>query len=75
MIDTSVKSAIEEAGRVHSAGEGRIVRIIGAVVDVQFPAQVPGIYNALTVEATTPMGHVSTRWRASFPAALPAALP
>ena len=60
MIDTSVKSAIEEAGRVHSAGEGRIVRIIGAVVDVQFPAQVPGIYNALTVEATTPMGHVST---------------
>ena len=60
MTDTSVKSVIEEAGRIHSVGEGRIVRIIGAVVDVRFPAQVPGIYNALTVEADTPMGHVST---------------
>ena len=60
MTDTSVKSVIDQAGRVHSVGEGRIVRIIGAVVDVRFPSQVPGIYNALTVEADTPMGHVST---------------
>ena len=60
MIDSSVKTAIQEAGHVHTAGTGRIVRIIGAVVDVQFPSQVPGIYNALTVEADTPMGHVST---------------
>ena len=60
MIDPSMKTAIEEAGHARTAGTGRIVRIIGAVVDVQFPAAVPGIYNALTVEADTPMGHVST---------------
>ena len=60
MIDPSMKTAIEEAGQVRSAGSGRIVRIIGAVVDVQFTGQVPGIYNALTVEADTPMGHIST---------------
>ena len=60
MIDPSMKTAIEEAGQVRSAGSGRIVRIIGAVVDVQFTGQVPGIYNALTVEADTPMGDIST---------------
>lgn len=44
-----------------SAGgaKGRIVRIVGAVVDVEFaPDQMPAIYNALTVDATTPMGEV-----------------
>ena len=40
---------------------GRIVRIVGAVVDCEFPADaIPAIYNALTVEADTPMGHVKT---------------
>ncbi len=40
---------------------GRIVRIVGAVVDVEFlPDQMPAIYNALTVNATTPIGEVST---------------
>ena len=40
---------------------GRIVRIVGPVVDVGFSAdEMPAIYNALTVEADTPMGHVST---------------
>lgn len=40
---------------------GRIVRIVGAVVDVEFPPdQMPAIYNALTVNAKTPMGEVST---------------
>ena len=40
---------------------GRIVRIVGAVVDVEFPPeQMPAIYNALTVNATTPMGEIST---------------
>ena len=39
---------------------GRIVRIIGAVVDVEFPPDaIPGIYNALTVNATTPAGEVN----------------
>ena len=36
---------------------GRIVRIVGPVVDVEFPReQMPAIYNALTVDAKTPMG-------------------
>lgn len=40
---------------------GRIVRIVGAVVDVEFPPdEMPAIYNALTVNATTPMGDVNT---------------
>ena len=40
---------------------GRIVRIVGAVVDVEFPADaMPAIYNALTVKAQTPTGEVST---------------
>lgn len=35
-------------------GIGRIVRIVGAVVDVEFsPDNMPAIYNALTVHATT----------------------
>ena len=36
---------------------GRIVRIVGPVVDVEFPAdQLPAIYNALTVDAKPPAG-------------------
>ena len=44
---------------------GRIVRIVGAVVDVEFPPdQMPAIYNALTVNATTPIGRSEDRrWR------------
>ena len=38
---------------------GRIVRIVGPVVDVEFPAdQLPAIYNALTVDAKTPVGEM-----------------
>ncbi|CAM2745585.1 F0F1 ATP synthase subunit beta [Slackia exigua] len=38
---------------------GRIVRIVGPVVDVEFPAdQLPAIYNALTVDAITPAGEM-----------------
>ncbi len=40
---------------------GRIVRIVGAVVDVEFPPDnMPAIYNALKVNATTPIGEIST---------------
>ncbi|MCD8316107.1 MAG: F0F1 ATP synthase subunit beta [Eggerthellaceae bacterium] len=40
---------------------GRIVRVVGAVVYVEFPPDaMPLIYNALTVNATTPIGEVST---------------
>ena len=40
---------------------GRVVRIVGAVVDVEFPPDaMPAIYNALTVKGTTPAGEIST---------------
>ena len=40
---------------------GRIVRIIGPVVDVEFDeGSMPAIYNALTVDADTPVGHIHT---------------
>jgi len=42
-----------------SAGVGTIVRIVGPVVDVRFPDGVPAIYSALTIDAETPVGHVS----------------
>ena len=38
---------------------GHIVRIVGPVVDVEFaPDNMPAIYNALTVKATTPAGDI-----------------
>ena len=30
--------------------KGRVVQIVGPVVDVEFPDRLPAIYNALTVE-------------------------
>ena len=39
---------------------GKIVRIVGAVVDCEFaPNELPSIYNALEVECDTPAGHIS----------------
>ena len=50
---------IEKAAK--QGAVGRIVRIVGAVVDVEFPPDaMPAIYNALTVNAKTPMGEIST---------------
>lgn len=60
MAATTAYADIKDALEPHTAGEGRIVRIVGPVVDVKFEDQVPAIYNALTVEADTPMGHIST---------------
>lgn len=34
--------------------QGKIVQVIGPVVDVEFPGQLPAIYNALTVEFDVP---------------------
>ena len=40
---------------------GRIVRVVGPVVDVEFPAEaLPAIYNALTIDADSPIGRVKT---------------
>ncbi|MSR66002.1 MAG: F0F1 ATP synthase subunit beta [Pedosphaera sp.] len=38
---------------------GKIVQIIGPVIDVEFPGELPAIYNALTVEFAVP-GHAPT---------------
>jgi F-type H+-transporting ATPase subunit beta len=35
--------------------KGRIVQVIGPVVDVEFPGQLPAIYNALTVDYEAPL--------------------
>ena len=36
---------------------GQVVRVVGPVVDVEFPAEsIPAIYNALTVNTETPIG-------------------
>ncbi len=34
--------------------KGKIVQVIGPVVDIEFPDKVPSIYNALTVDFTVP---------------------
>src|SRR6266851_3983149 len=40
-----------DSGDATSAGAGRVVRVIGPVVDVEFPAtEIPDIYNALHVD-------------------------
>ena len=45
---------INEKGAV-----GHIVRIVGPVVDVEFPKEsMPSIYNALTVDGSTPAGNI-----------------
>ncbi|MDR2109215.1 MAG: F0F1 ATP synthase subunit beta [Coriobacteriales bacterium] len=39
--------------------KGQVVRVVGAVVDVEFSAEsVPAIYNALTVSTDSPIGHI-----------------
>jgi F-type H+-transporting ATPase subunit beta len=43
----------EENTEAPAGGVGRVSRVIGPVVDVEFPVdQMPEIYNALTVETT-----------------------
>ena len=38
---------------------GRIVRVVGPVIDVEFdPDKMPAIYNALTIDGTTEMGEI-----------------
>jgi F-type H+-transporting ATPase subunit beta len=43
----------ENSAEAAAGGVGRVARVIGPTVDVEFPAgQLPGIYNALKVEVT-----------------------
>ena len=43
-----------------TGSKGKIVKVLGPVVDVEFPAQLPGIYNALTCEYKVNGDHVNT---------------
>jgi F-type H+/Na+-transporting ATPase subunit beta len=44
----------------NAANVGRIVRVIGPVIDVEFaPEAMPAIYNALKIDADSPVGRVS----------------
>ncbi len=50
-----------ESTNKEATSTGRVVRIVGAVVDVEFPPdKMPGIYNALHVDEKTPAGEVHT---------------
>src|SRR5580704_10851758 len=45
--------ATDQDGETARAGTGRVVQVIGPVVDVEFPSEeIPGIYNALHVDVT-----------------------
>src|ERR671928_970223 len=46
-------ATVEETPQAKKGGTGRVVRVIGPVVDVEFaPDQMPEIYNALHVDRT-----------------------
>jgi F-type H+/Na+-transporting ATPase subunit beta len=50
---TTTASSTAREGSEAAPGTGRVVQVIGPVVDVEFPAeQIPGIYNALHVDVT-----------------------
>ncbi len=52
-MTATVKNPAADGGDATSAGTGRVVRVIGPVVDVEFPAaEIPDIYNALHVDIT-----------------------
>src|ERR1022692_2472088 len=54
-MEAAVKDdkATARDGEASSAGAGRVVQVIGPVVDVEFPAaEIPDIYNALHVDVT-----------------------
>ncbi|KQB83795.1 F0F1 ATP synthase subunit beta [Corynebacterium oculi] len=48
-----MSTALSEHNAQQATTAGRVVRVIGAVVDVEFPrGELPALYNALTVEVT-----------------------
>ncbi|MDK8451247.1 F0F1 ATP synthase subunit beta [Corynebacterium mastitidis] len=48
-----MSTALSEHNAQEATTAGRVVRVIGAVVDVEFPrGELPALYNALTVEVT-----------------------
>jgi F-type H+/Na+-transporting ATPase subunit beta len=58
-MTATAENTAGQDGAAEQHGTGRVVRVIGPVVDVEFPAeQIPGIYNALHV--TTSLSTVET---------------
>ncbi len=52
-MTATAENPAAQGGTASTAGTGRVVRVIGPVVDVEFPAgQIPGMYNALHVDVT-----------------------
>src|SRR6266536_2685534 len=52
-MTATVENPAAEGGNATGAATGRVVRVIGPVVDVEFPAaEIPDIYNALHVDVT-----------------------
>src|SRR6266496_3481831 len=52
-MTATVENPAAEGGNATGAATGRVVRVIGPVVDVEFPAaEIPYIYNALHVDVT-----------------------
>src|SRR5450432_3655857 len=52
-MTATVEDSAAQGGDDTAAGTGRVVRVIGPVVDVEFPAaEIPDIYNALHVDVT-----------------------
>ena len=50
-MTATVDNTVGDGGGAGREGTGRVVRVTGPVVDVEFPAeQIPGIYNALNVD-------------------------
>ena len=45
--------------------KGKIVQVIGPVVDVEFTEQLPAIYNALTVENSVGENLRPSRWKSN----------
>ena len=45
-------------GGEKAMNKGKIVEIIGPVLDVEFPDDLPAIYNALVLDVDTPSGHI-----------------
>ena len=63
-MTATAENTAGQDGAAEQHGTGRVVRVIGPVVDVEFPAeQIPGIYNALHVK--TALDRKSTRLNSS----------
>ena len=56
-------ATVEEQSSTEQGGTGRVVRVIGPVVDVEFaPDEMPEIHNALHLERTGPYVPALTFW-------------